>query len=145
MAEADFRSEVSQWGPCLHPNRYPGPARGGGTLPISIPSEWYTTHSVRGGVVLRGRGWGHGVGMVQWGAYGKARRGRSAAQILAYYYGGLRPSRYPEPGLIHVQVATGLTSLSITPSGSGARLDGRAIGGRGLRITGGHRIQVTSG
>ena len=59
--------------------------------------------------VAVGRGWGHGAGMVQWGAYGKARRGLSASDILAYYYGGLRPETYPEPGLIHVQVASGLT------------------------------------
>ena len=36
--------------------------------------------------------------MVQWGAYGKARRGLSASDILAYYYGGLRPEDHPEPG-----------------------------------------------
>ncbi len=36
--------------------------------------------------VLEGRGWGHGVGMCQWGAAELARRGFSAAEILAYYY-----------------------------------------------------------
>jgi stage II sporulation protein D len=33
-----------------------------------------------------GRGWGHGVGMCQCGAEGMARQGRSAEEILAYYY-----------------------------------------------------------
>ena len=33
-----------------------------------------------------GQGWGHGVGMCQWGAQGMAIRGRSADQILAFYY-----------------------------------------------------------
>ncbi|MGI9539366.1 MAG: SpoIID/LytB domain-containing protein [Miltoncostaeaceae bacterium] len=40
------------------------------------------------GVTFRfeGRGWGHGVGMSQWGAYGRARAGWSAARILRHYY-----------------------------------------------------------
>jgi hypothetical protein len=65
--------------------------------------------------------------MVQWGAYGKARRGFSAAEILAYYYGGLVPEPYPEPGTIHVIVASGLTKLTAIPSGPGARIDGRVL------------------
>ncbi len=36
--------------------------------------------------ILEGHGWGHGVGMCQWGAAELARRGLSAAEILAYYY-----------------------------------------------------------
>jgi Sporulation protein and related proteins len=71
-----------------------------------------TLSSGGGAAVAVGRGWGHGVGMVQWGAYGKARRGLSASDILAYYYGGLRPQTSPEPGLIHVQVASGLTAIA---------------------------------
>jgi stage II sporulation protein D len=35
-----------------------------------------------------GRGYGHGVGMCQWGAKGMAEHGHTAAQILAYYYPG---------------------------------------------------------
>ena len=37
-----------------------------------------------------GRGFGHGVGLCQWGAEGKARRGWRAEQILAFYYPGAR-------------------------------------------------------
>src|ERR1043166_5539329 len=36
--------------------------------------------------LLDGRGWGHGVGMSQWGAEGYARHGYSYRQILAHYY-----------------------------------------------------------
>lgn len=36
--------------------------------------------------VLTGGGWGHGVGLSQWGAYGQALAGRGHAEILAYYY-----------------------------------------------------------
>ena len=33
-----------------------------------------------------GRGLGHGVGLCQWGAQGKALRGWSHEQILSFYY-----------------------------------------------------------
>lgn len=33
-----------------------------------------------------GKGWGHGIGLCQVGAYGMAFRGRTAAQIIANYY-----------------------------------------------------------
>ena len=36
--------------------------------------------------VVSGRGWGHGVGMSQYGAYGQARAGRTYDQILGHYY-----------------------------------------------------------
>jgi stage II sporulation protein D len=36
--------------------------------------------------LLDGRGWGHGVGMSQWGAEGYARHGYGYRQILAHYY-----------------------------------------------------------
>src|SRR3954466_14722733 len=36
--------------------------------------------------LLDGRGWGHGVGMRQWGAEGYARHGFGYRQILAHYY-----------------------------------------------------------
>src|ERR1700709_1683930 len=36
--------------------------------------------------LLDGRGWGHGVGMSQWGAEGYARHGFGYRQILGHYY-----------------------------------------------------------
>ena len=40
-------------------------------------------------VVIDGRGWGHGVGLSQYGAYGYAlREGRDHQFILAHYYTG---------------------------------------------------------
>ena len=38
--------------------------------------------------VFYGRGWGHGVGMCQWGAMAMAEQGYTAEQILAHYYPG---------------------------------------------------------
>lgn len=134
-----FRDAVNAWAPCLEPALYP-PA----PLPVTIPSRWMTVSSGQDAAVVTGRGWGHGAGMVQWGAYGKARRGLTGSDILAYYYGGLRPEGYPQPGLIHVQVASGLTSLRILPSGPGTSLDGEELGPRPVSIVGGDQLTVTT-
>ena len=41
-----------------------------------------------------GRGYGHGVGMSQWGAHAMALRGDNHAQILRHYYRGTKLSNY---------------------------------------------------
>lgn len=144
IESSTFREAVNTWAPCLEPDAYPPPSWKGTPLPITIPSRWLSVSSSQDAVVVSGRGWGHGAGMVQWGAYGKALHGVSASDILAFYYGGLRPRSYPEPGLIHVQVASGVTSLQIVPSGPGATLDDRELGSELVSITGGDELTVTS-
>ena len=39
-------------------------------------------------LTLRGTGYGHGVGMCQWGAIGRARAGQDFRTILGTYYPG---------------------------------------------------------
>jgi SpoIID/LytB domain protein len=46
-------------------------------------------------LVFTGHGWGHGVGMSQYGAYGYAQHGWSASQILAHYYAGTTVGKAP--------------------------------------------------
>ena len=41
-----------------------------------------------GRLTLRGSGYGHGVGMCQWGAIGRARAGHDFLSILGAYYPG---------------------------------------------------------
>jgi stage II sporulation protein D len=48
-----------------------------GLAPVSQPYGVY---------VFRGSGWGHGVGMSQWGAYHMAQMGFSFREILQHYY-----------------------------------------------------------
>jgi stage II sporulation protein D len=36
--------------------------------------------------VVKGRGFGHGLGLSQWGAYYLAKQGINYHQILAHYY-----------------------------------------------------------
>ncbi len=57
--------------------------------PVLIKSTLFTaTHQGRE-VFFEGKGYGHGVGMSQWGAYIMAREGHSFRDILKYYYQGV--------------------------------------------------------
>ncbi|GAC1651052.1 MAG: SpoIID/LytB domain-containing protein [Gemmatimonadaceae bacterium] len=64
---------------------------GGGAI---LPSTYFSLAVMRGtdssvlGVTIRGRGSGHGVGMCQWGAIGRARAGEDYRAILQAYYPG---------------------------------------------------------
>ncbi len=55
-----------------------------------VPSTWFWIED-RGETIalVRGRGFGHGVGMCQWGAQFLAVHGQKAEQILRYYYPGV--------------------------------------------------------
>jgi stage II sporulation protein D len=55
---------------------------------MALPSLWFTVSVEGGAAVFRGRGSGHGVGLCQWGARGRAARGETYRQILAHYYPG---------------------------------------------------------
>lgn len=46
--------------------------------------------AVQGKWVVPGKGFGHGVGMSQYGAYGYAKHGRGYKEILKHYYEGVR-------------------------------------------------------
>lgn len=47
------------------------------------------TRAADGNFVLQGLGFGHGLGMSQWGAYNLARQGANHLQILGHYYQGV--------------------------------------------------------
>ena len=44
-------------------------------------------------IVVRGAGFGHGIGLSQYGAFGFAKHGRSYGQILDHYYSGIQIRR----------------------------------------------------
>lgn len=53
-------------------------------------STWVDPPKVSGGqVTFTGRGYGHGVGMCQWGAKGWAEEGRSAQEIVKSFFPGV--------------------------------------------------------
>jgi stage II sporulation protein D len=57
-----------------------------------LPSNWFDIAPQRDSlghilsIILNGHGFGHGVGLCQWGALGMADRGWSYKKILAHYY-----------------------------------------------------------
>jgi stage II sporulation protein D len=63
-------------------------SRGEGSLAASPAVVPGLTASPALRLVVEGRGYGHGVGMSQWGAYALALRGKSHEDILRHYYRG---------------------------------------------------------
>jgi len=53
-----------------------------------LPSLLFEVQMSDGSAVFRGRGSGHGVGLCQWGARGRALEGEGYREILAHYYPG---------------------------------------------------------
>lgn len=53
---------------------------------------------------VAGSGYGHGVGMSQYGAYQMALTGKNATQILTHYYTGTTVAAKPMPSQIAVQI-----------------------------------------
>jgi stage II sporulation protein D len=61
-------------------------ATGGTTTGTTVSTV--LTSSVASVLVVSGHGWGHGLGLSQWGAYGYAQHGWTYDRILAHYYTG---------------------------------------------------------
>jgi stage II sporulation protein D len=57
--------------------------------PDLVRSTRFDAEIEGGEVVFNGKGWGHGVGLCQEGAYGMAVKGYGAFDILRYYYRGV--------------------------------------------------------
>jgi len=53
-----------------------------------LPSAMFVVDRDGEGFVLRGGGWGHGAGMCQWGAVGRAEAGQGYREILRAYFSG---------------------------------------------------------
>ena len=56
---------------------------------LELDSTDFTWQRVGQEVVIETKGWGHGVGMSQYGADGMAKEGKNYAQILSHYYQGV--------------------------------------------------------
>ncbi|MDP9226511.1 MAG: SpoIID/LytB domain-containing protein [Actinomycetota bacterium] len=87
-----------------------------GVLTMGQPAFGHTTVTITGG------GYGHGMGMSQYGAYGRALAGKSDTGILTHYYTGVhvRTASFPHRirvGLLQGQSSVSLSSVAITPDG----------------------------
>jgi stage II sporulation protein D len=116
--------------------------------------------------VVKGRGFGHGVGMSQYGAYGFAVHGRDYRAILAHYYRGTTIGQLAGPQIVRVllDISRGDVGFSGATSGCGVALspsrsyqahrDGQMVKlrsssrkplancGRRLRAAGNGRIEI---
>ena len=100
-------------------------------------------------IVVRGAGFGHGVGMSQYGAYGFAQKGMGFAGILSHYYSGTKLTQAPSRP---VRVLLQASSPSVRFRGAGNSLGDkrlnprvtyvarRASGGRIALAGGGKRV-----
>ena len=80
---------------------------------IAVAAALAAAHGSAGGTFrVDGRGFGHGVGLSQYGAHGFARHGKSYAEILAHYYRGTSLATVPARTRVRVLVAVG-ASLSV--------------------------------
>src|SRR5437867_5715219 len=65
---------------------------------------------------VTGHGWGHGVGMSQYGAYGYAQRGWTYDKILAHYYPGTELGPAPVSKIrVLLASTTSVTISSVAP------------------------------
>ena len=72
--------------------------------------------------VVNGAGYGHGIGMSQYGAYGFAKEGRTYRQILSHYYAGTELGQ-AESRVIRVLLQDGRPSISFTGATTGGGRD----------------------
>jgi stage II sporulation protein D len=82
--------------------------------PTPTPSPGSGPTTLGPTVTFFGRGYGHGVGLSQAGAYGRATAGQSAATILAHYYPGTIPGTTPN-AQIRVLVLSGWQATATSP------------------------------
>ena len=74
--------------------------------------------------VVSGRGWGHGVGMSQYGAYGMANAGHTHEEILAHYYSGTELGQAPTKQ-VRVLLAEAKPAVTISSRKPFTALDAR--------------------
>ncbi|MDQ1289531.1 MAG: stage sporulation protein [Actinomycetota bacterium] len=113
-------------GPTAHAAEATDAASGSRSLP-EAPIVTRTTGTTTGKVSITGSGFGHGVGMSQYGALGMARHGADATAILRHYYTGVTVAPHPDVIDVRVNVVHAASTITLTSTA-------RATGGGGLRL-----------
>lgn len=120
VATYRFRSLINAAAGDLMPGKLPANRPDGRRYPQTVLSGTYTIRtdteiSLRPGAgpiwspsryFVQGEGWGHQVGMSQYGALAMADRGSTYSDILSHYYGGLRPQ--PASGWLPESILVGV-------------------------------------
>ncbi len=129
----EFRGILNRYGPELYPDLLPAQRPDGRQYPqvvlspsFTVERAWQFPETFRSGFIevdleytVAGKGWGHLVGMSQYGAKAMADAGAAYGDILAHYYGGLRPVTDPDalPAEVEVGLSWGESGLSISADG----------------------------
>jgi stage II sporulation protein D len=64
---------------------------------LKLPSTNFNVNPIDGSYAFIGKGFGHGLGLSQWGAKSLAEQGYNAAQIVTYYYRNVTLERVTGP------------------------------------------------
>lgn len=149
MNSVRFRREVSAAAPEVFPGRYPGLRSDGERMPATIPSSRFVVRRTPEGFLVQGKGYGHGVGMSQWGAMGRAEEGHGYAEILSAYYSGLRPSPLGRAETMRVAVVRSTPTVRVSGDGAfgvftaGRALSDSTLGGWTVVASGERSLQVS--
>ncbi len=85
------------------------------TLPALAPA------TVPANFAFSGSGWGHGIGMSQWGAFAMAEDGKTAAEILTYYFQGTEVKPIFDNADVWVNLHNRIKSTIVSVTGKDAR------------------------
>ena len=108
-------------------------------------------------ITFLGRGFGHGVGLSQYGAYGLASQGRTYAQILQTYYTGIGIGTAPALPDVRLGLTTenggyGITAMTLSAAqtvtltnGRGGPVVGTVAAGSSITIQSGAGVVVVPG
>ena len=91
------------------------------TLAFTTPSA--SAQSIPDAFEFTGSGYGHGVGMSQFGARAMAQAGESATAILNYYFKDVEVLPFVDTHTIRVSIANLVKSISFATQTPGARLE----------------------
>lgn len=171
IAATEVRDRFNAYGPQLYPGLLPATRPGGGRWPQAFlsytfdvsyrpddgdpPPEQLPSEDVPslGTVTFVGEGWGHGIGMSQWGAKALADSGASYADILAHYYGGLSPVDGGGfvPDLVRVGLSWGRDEVTVVADGpfelrvNGVPVAQLGAGGWSFQTAGGGIVALPAG
>lgn len=132
-----FRSTMNRWASELYPDDFPARRPNGRRYPQVVLSPTFdvertvvTEHDssdtppLKVEFLIAGHGWGHLVGMSQFGAKARADAGDTYDGILSHYYTGLTPTDFDFPDLVTVGLGWRLDEVAFETGPVDVYVDG---------------------